>query len=82
MDVADIKIFESVAGHVLDELGYERDYIQKGHEYKYSQSEIDNFNEQNKRMKMASLLNVDKEDLERRKRQMNLLDKIKSRNAA
>lgn len=82
MDVQDIKIFESVAGHVLDELGYERDYIQKGHEYTYSKSEIDKFNEENKRLKMASLLSVDQEDLERRKRQTSLLEKIKSRNAA
>jgi hypothetical protein len=82
MSVADIKIFESVAGHVLDELGYSRDYVEKGNEYIYSQSEIEKFNEENKRLKLASLLNVDKEDLERRKRQTSLLEEIKSRSAA
>jgi hypothetical protein len=82
MSMQDIKIFESVAGHVLDELGYERDYIQRGNEYKYSNSEIARFEEENKRLKMASLLNVDQEDMERRKRQTSLLDKIRSRNAA
>jgi hypothetical protein len=82
MSMQDIKIFESVAGHILDELGYERDYIQRGNEYKYSNSEIARFEEENKRLKMASLLNVDQEDMERRKRQTSLLDKIRSRNAA
>jgi len=82
MSIQDIKIFESVAGHVLDELGYERDYIQRGHEYTYSQSEISKFNEENRRLKLASLLHVDQEDLERRKRQTSLLEKIKSRKVA
>ena len=82
MDAGDIKIFESIAGHVLDDLGYERDYIRKGNEYKYSASEISKFNEENKRLKLSMLLNVDKEDLERRNKQKSLLDTIKSRNVA
>ena len=82
MNISDIKHFESIAGHVLDELGYERDYIQKGFEYKYSQSDIEMFDEENRRLKIQSLLNVDQEDLERRKRQTSLLEMIKSRSAA
>lgn len=82
MEVNDIRTFESVAGHVLDALGYERDYVQKGDELEFADQDIESFNEANRRMKMAALLNVDKDDLERRKRQASLLDKIKSRNVA
>jgi len=78
----DIRIFESVAGNVLDQLGYERDFITKGNELKFESHDIDEFNKENKRQKMANLLNVDKKDKERRDRQSRLLEEIKSRSAA
>ncbi|MCW9012431.1 MAG: sulfotransferase [Gammaproteobacteria bacterium] len=82
MNFVDIQVFESIAGNVLDQLGYERDYINKGEEYEFTKEEIDEFNNNNKRMKMEALLRVDKDDLERRQRQSKLLDKIKARRAA
>lgn len=78
----DIKIFESVAGEVLDQLGYERDFINKGSEMVFADNDISSFNAENKRQKMANLLNVDKKDKERRDRQSRLLEEIKSRSAA
>jgi Sulfotransferase family len=82
MSEQDLKIFESVAGHVLDELGYDRDLIQKGMEMKFSEIELQNFYNENKRLKVISLENTDKDDLERRNRQNSILKEIKSRTAA
>lgn len=82
MHFVDIQIFESVAGHILDQLGYEREHIAKGEECLFTQEAIEEFNQNNKRMKLAALMNVDKEDLDRRNRQNSLLNKIKSRHVA
>jgi len=82
MSEKEIQIFESLSGHVLDMLGYERDLIQQGHEFDFKDEEIKGFCEKNKHLKKNSMLNVDKADLERRSKQADLLDKIKSRNVA
>jgi hypothetical protein len=75
----DIKIFESVAGDILDRLGYDRLFVKQGEEICFSQSETDNFCNKNKRLKKEALSNIDKEDLKRRDLQENLLTEIKSR---
>jgi hypothetical protein len=75
----DIIIFESVAGHVLDNLGYERSCVRLGEERSYSQSEIEKFNIENDRLKHLLLGEIDNEDIDRRSRQSNLLLEIKSR---
>lgn len=82
MSERDLKIFESVSGHVLDELGYDRDLIKKGMEMKFSEIELQNFYNENKRLKAISLENTDKDDLERRNRQNSILKEIRSRTAA
>ncbi|MBI3188788.1 MAG: sulfotransferase [Gammaproteobacteria bacterium] len=82
MSEQELKIFESVAGHVLDELGYERDLIKKGMEMKFSEVELQHFFNENKRLKAISLENTDKEDLERRNRQNSILKEIRSRTVA
>jgi len=75
----DIRIFESVAGHVLDRLGYERVHVRHGEERLFSESEIVNFTAENERLKLRLVESVDTEDLERRQRQDNLLSEIASR---
>lgn len=82
LSVDEIKIFESIAGDVLDSLGYEREYIKKGQELVFSEADITKFNEENELAKQKFLDNVDKEDMERRNQQAKLLNDIKSRNAA
>jgi hypothetical protein len=75
----DIRIFESVAGHVLDSLGYERVHVPKGEEMKFSDLEITAFTRENERLKLKLLESVDKDDLERRGVQDSLLAEIRSR---
>jgi len=78
----EIMIFESVAGHILDQLGYARDYVKSGEEKQFSQAEIDEFNQINTRKKLENMLSLDKADKERRELQSQLLLEIKSRSAA
>lgn len=82
MPEEDIRIFESVAGHVLDKLGYAREYIKKGNEITLAKSDVDKFNKENKHLKKTIFANIDKEDIKRRNRQEQLLNEIKQRTAA
>jgi len=82
MSEEDVRIFESVAGTMLDCLGYERDFVTIGKEQKFEKADIDSFNMQNKKQKMDNMSKVDEEDKKRRERQSKLLDEIKSRSAA
>jgi Sulfotransferase family len=77
--IQDISIFESVAGHILDTLGYERVLIKKGEELQFSESELAAFSAENKKLKEDILKTVDPEDLERRKGQDALIKEIKGR---
>jgi hypothetical protein len=75
----DITIFESVAGHVLDDLGYDRVYVKHGEEKNFSKNEIEQFNLENDKLKQTLMNTVNKEDLARRDRQAYFLNAIKSR---
>jgi len=75
----DIRIFESVAGHVLDRLGYERVHVAAGQELNFSEQDIRLFTEENERIKRSLLEQTDKEDLIRRERQEVLLQEIMAR---
>jgi hypothetical protein len=77
----DITIFESVAGHVLDHLGYERVCVKPGEEQIYSEIEIHQFHQENERLKQDLLQAIDKDDMERRDRQAKLLSEIKTRSS-
>ena len=79
MSLSDISIFESVAGSVLDALGYERNTVQEGEEKVFSSDEINDFDKQNQRKKQEKLLNVDEQDKQRRARQSQFLDEIRAR---
>ena len=78
----EIEIFESVAGDVLDALGYERVKIAPGKEIKFSPADIEKFNAINEAKKAEVSDQMDPEDRERRKIQASLLDEIKTRKAA
>lgn len=78
----DLEIFESVAGHVLDELNFERFMIETGKEIDFSREQINTFNTLNKVLKEKAMQGIDKEDMLRRLKQSALLDEIKSRRAA
>lgn len=75
----EIRIFESVAGDVLDKLGYKRQLIKKGKELRFTNSDIESFNHLNKLKKNEITTIVDKQDIRRRERQSILINEIKSR---
>jgi LPS sulfotransferase NodH len=75
----DIRIFESVAGNILDRLGYERVHVKKGKEMTFSDLDIYEFTRENEDLKQKILKGADKYDLERRRRQELLLVEIVSR---
>lgn len=78
----DIRIFESVAGHVLDKLGYDRVHIHAGEEQQFTEQEIMEFSAENQRLKQLHSAKVDQDDLERRERQSKLLAEIRNRYSA
>ncbi len=75
----DIRLFESVAGHVLDALGYKRVNIKKGKELRFTQTEIAAFNSENQRLKEQFRGEVNPADMMRRDKQENILKEIRSR---
>jgi len=79
--VEDIIIFESVAGDVLDALGYDRVHVRRGEERRFTERDIRIFDVENKRLKEQVLAGVDQEDLKRRDRQALLLAEIRGRAA-
>lgn len=82
MSGKDIRIFESVAGSILDQLGYQRDFVARGEELEYSSKDIEKFNKLNMSKKQATFSKVDEKDKERRERQLGLLKEIKTRAVA
>jgi LPS sulfotransferase NodH len=78
----DIRVFESVAGDVLDDLGYERAFVRRGEERRFSAEDIRGFDETNARIKRDVMAGVDQEDMKRRDQQSGLLAEIKQRVAA
>jgi hypothetical protein len=78
----DIRIFESMAGDVLDELGYERAFVRKGEESVFSEAEIKAFDAENARRKEDLRKLVDPADQIRRDLQDGLLKAVRERQAA
>lgn len=77
-----IKIIESIAGKVMDTLGYEREIIQKGDELIFTTEDIEGFAEENAIAKAENSTKTDPEDLKRRKLQADFLNKISEKSAA
>lgn len=79
MSDEDIRIFELVAGDVLDELGYKRYQTEIGEAKKFTAAEIKKFDAENQRLKEEVLSKVDPEDMKRRDQQAGLIKEIKDR---
>ena len=75
----DVAIFESVAGHVLDALGYARTVIQAGEEMKFNKENILAFDNENRKRQEELRKLVDPADLIRRDLQSGHLKTVKER---
>ena len=75
----EVKIFELVAGDVLDQLGYERTQTSPNDVANFSTDEIAKFDAENARLKSERQETMDAEDRARRERQAALLAEIKER---
>lgn len=73
----EIRIIETVAGDLMDQLGYARCVVQAGEEVQYNQQQIEDFNAANDLAKKSMSAKTDPEDLKRRQRQQNILQEIK-----
>ena len=73
----DILLFERVAGDTLVALGYSLCFPGQAQQ-RFTKDELDFYKSENKRMKQESLLRQSPEDIAKRKRQDELLRKIKS----
>jgi hypothetical protein len=73
----EVEIFESIAGDMLDSLGYERHTSSKT--TTVSEADVEKFNSENKKRMEKSLLLADEEDVLRRKPQEEMLLRIKNR---
>lgn len=73
----DIRIFESVAGDVLTKLGYELVTPTDKLISCFSEEEVTHFSELNVQMKKAFRQKMDPADLEKRRKQEELLNRIK-----
>jgi hypothetical protein len=82
MSAEDIRIFELVAGDVLDALGYKRFQTKVGETKKFTAAEIQHFDAENQRLKQEVLSKVDPEDMKRRDQQAGLIKQIKERQQA
>jgi hypothetical protein len=75
----DIRIFESVAGASMDQLGYERVFAKKGQELRFGQEDIRQFDVENKRLKDEVRKSIDPADLKRRGLQEDIIKEIATR---
>ncbi len=82
MSDQDLEIVESLAGPVMDVLGYERVRVMPGEERTWSEAEMAAFAEENARRKAERRAATDPEDLRRRRHQERLLEEIRARTAA
>ncbi len=78
----EIRIVESVAGDCLDALGYRRVHVPRGQERQFSAFEIKQFQTRNQYLIQQYEDIMEPEDIARRRRQQQVLDRIKSRAAA
>jgi Sulfotransferase family len=75
----DIRVIESVGGDCLDELGYERVYVQPGQEIYFDDDEVTQFHAQNLALIRQRRAATDPDDLARRQRQDQVLNEILAR---
>ena len=73
-----VRIIESVAGREMDEMGYQRVFVEKGEEIQYTTKEIEGFARENDRLKKEQSAKTDPEDARKRKIQEAVLDEMKA----
>jgi hypothetical protein len=73
-----VRIFESIAGTELDELGYERVFIKKGEEMQFTPEQIAQYTAENDKLKKEQTSKTDPEDIENRRRQEKVLTDLKA----
>jgi hypothetical protein len=78
LSAEDILIFEQVAGEMLQKLGYALRFPESERKT-FSAEEISEFNELNKKLRQGARLKQKPEDLEKRKGQESLLQRIQGR---
>ncbi len=81
MSAENIRVFELVAGDVLDALGYKRFHTEIGEAKVFTADEIKHFDAENQRLKEEVLSKVDPEDMKRRDQQAAHIKAIKDRQA-
>lgn len=72
-----IYIIESLTGHILDKLGYQRHLVKPGQETKFTKEHIKVFHTENERLKGLMSQQTDPEDLKRRQHLLNILNDIR-----
>ena len=77
MSDEEVAIVESIAGPVMDRLGYRRLFVQPGQERHFSDNELKMFHNVNEKRKQKTAKSVDPEDIRRRQNQLRFLEAIK-----
>ncbi|MBA3649262.1 MAG: sulfotransferase [Chitinophagales bacterium] len=72
-----LRIIESITGKEMDELGYERVFIKNGEEMRFTAQQVEQFREENEKLKKEQAKKTDPEDAEKRKRQEQVLIELK-----
>ena len=72
-----IRIIESLAGNVMDQLGYERYLVESGMEEKFSKQDIEQFSAENDKGMKSMSKRTDPNDLKRRQQQLNIIKEIR-----
>lgn len=73
----DIEIIESIAGDVMDILGYERLYTRQGKVRRFNSTEIATYAMENDRLRGNVEARTDREDVRRRQRQARVVNEIR-----
>lgn len=74
----EIRIIESLAGPIMDQLGYERVFVAPGEEVRYTREDIAGFDAENEERKAEKAKLTDPEDVRRRKRQAQVIESIRA----
>lgn len=76
----ELRIFESVAGDVLEELGYVKNYNGMP-PLEFSDEQVKIFDEENRKLKQLAVANADPRDVQKRKQQNAFVESLKSKSA-
>lgn len=75
----EILIFESVAGSMLDKLGYPIKYAHNGYKLNFSEQDIEKFSQENIMMKEQALKSASPHDIQQRSAQNRMIKGIKAK---